>query len=119
VEKLSKLSEYRLTLIGFMITLILPIPLLQALGIDPKTYLIYAGPALTIILGVFRTEKNAIQLKAHRSENMEFQKKLVMDNEALKKALEELLDPNASVADAAKVALENMPPPPNLTEIKD
>lgn len=105
------ISEYRLTILGLIVTLVLPVPVLMALGRDPKDYVVFVGPALGVVIAVFRGEQNAVQNAVNHEQNQQTLGKLMGDNEAFRKALQELQKPDSTVVDAARVAVEQMPPP--------
>jgi Na+-transporting NADH:ubiquinone oxidoreductase subunit NqrA len=109
---IDRVTPYRLTLLGVLVALVYPVPVMLVLGKDPKDYIVFIGPALGVVIAVFRGEQNALQTATNHSENQQTLSKLVYDNEAFRKALQELQKPDSTVADAARVAVREMPPPP-------
>lgn len=108
----DRVTPYRLTILGLIVTLVLPVPVLMALGRDPREYVVFVGPALGIVIAVFRNEQNAVQNSVQHQQNQDTLGKLVYDNEAFRAALQELQKPDSTIADAARIAVEQMPPPP-------
>jgi hypothetical protein len=118
----DRVTPYRLTILGLIVTLVLPVAVLIGFGRDPRDYVAFVGPALAVVLAVFKAEQNSQQVKlnqeqtaANHDENQQLLGKLVYDNEAFRKALQELQKPESTAADAAKVAVDEMPPPPPAT----
>jgi hypothetical protein len=113
---IDRVTPYRMTLLGAIVALIYPVPVLLVLGKDPKDYIAYVGPALAVVIAVFRGEQNALINQANHQQNQQTLSKLMYDDEAFRKALQKLQEPDSTVTQAAKVAVDAMPPVPTLAE---